>query len=363
MNFQETFFSAFEAVKTNKLRSFLTALGVIIGVASIILLISISTGLQNYISGQFEKLGANSIFVIPGKFRPGPQGGPPRAVNKISFDLAEKLDSLKGDQILDVLPLLEIDVTASYKNKSKITTLAGTKNNYFVYSGIGAEKGRIFSEKDNQSSKNVAVIGKTLAKDLFQTQNPIDKKILISKKAFEVVGVLEPQGNVGGVDVDNQVIIPLNSAKKLTGSNQLNSILIRTTSTETIEPAKQKIDKILKKSLSEDDFTILTQEQLLSSILQIISVLTAALGGIAAISLLVGGIGISNIMLVSVTERTREIGLRKAVGARERDILNQFLTEAVILSLTGGAIGILLGYLGSLLLSNFLQTAVPLGSL
>jgi len=359
MNPFELLTISLEAVRVNKLRSVLTALGVIIGVASIILLISISAGLQGFISSQFEKLGANSLFIIPGKLE-GSFGGPPRTVNKLTFNLVDRLEREKSSAIVDVSPFIEIAVTARFKNASKVTTLDGVKESYFAYSDIKAEKGRVFSEKENDVSKRIAVIGITLARDLYKADNPIDKTISISNKSFVVIGVLESQGNVGGLDIDNMVLIPLNSARKLTGTDQVNSVLVRTTSTNTIPQAKEHIDKILKRTLSEDDYTILSQEQLLSSILQILGVLTAALGGIAAISLLVGGIGISNIMLVSVTERTREIGLRKAVGATNKAILSQFLTESVILSLGGGIMGVLVGYFGSLVLSNFLQTQVPL---
>ena len=360
MNPVELFTISFEAIKTNKLRSVLTALGVIIGVASIILLISISAGLQGYITGQFEKLGANSLFIIPGKLEGSFGGGPPRSVNKLTFNLIEKLEREKSSAIVEVSPFIEIAITARFKNESKVSTLAGVKDSYFADSDIRTQKGRVFSERENDAARRVAVIGTTLARDLYKVDNPIEKNISISNKSFTVIGVLEPQGNVGGVDVDNQVLIPLNSARKLTGAEQVNSIQVKTTSTESIPAAREHIDKILKRTLSEDDYTILSQEQLLSSILQILGVLTAALGGIAAISLLVGGIGISNIMLVSVTERTREIGLRKAVGATNKAILSQFLTESVILSLGGGIVGVLIGYFGSLVLSNFLQTQVPL---
>ena len=355
----ETFYLAIEAIKVNKLRSSLTALGVIIGVSAIILLISISSGLQRYVSGEFEKLGANSLFIVPGKFR-FTGGGPPRAVNKITFKIAEAIEKEKGGVIGEVLPFLEIDVTANYRGKSKITTLFGTKTAYFDLAGIGVESGRIISEGDNTSARRVAVVGKTIASDLYGIEEPVGKKIQVSNKSFQVIGVLKPQGNVGGVDIDNQVIIPLKSARKLTGTDQVNSILVRSSSSTMVPQAKEAVERVLRRSLSEDDFSILTQEQLLSSVLQIIGVLTTALGGIAAISLVVGGVGISNIMLVSVTERTREIGLRKAVGAKPRDILKQFLIEAVILSFSGGLIGVGIGYVGSLILGQFLQTAVPL---
>lgn len=362
MDFFETLQTSIDSLRRNKLRSGLTALGIIIGITAIILLISIGSGLQQFVSGQFEKLGTNSIFIAPGKVQFGPQGGPPRTVNKITFKIAQDLEKNKGSSITEVWPFIEIAVTASSGRESKVTTLAGTNSNYFKEFDIYIDKGRLYNPSDDKAARKVAVIGKTIAEDLYKNQNPIGKTISLSQKKFKVIGVLEPQGNVGGIDVDNQVLIPLSSARKLTGSDQVNSIMVRTASTETLDEAKKQIEKILLRSLSEDDFTIFTQEQLLSSILQILGVLTFGLGAIAAISLVVGGVGISNIMLVSVTERTREIGLRKAVGATPKNILFQFLIEAVILSLFGGLVGVTIGYLGSLVIGQFLKTTVPLWS-
>lgn len=362
MDFFETLQTSTDSLKRNKLRSSLTALGIIIGISAIILLISIGSGLQQFVSSQFEKLGANSIFIAPGKIQFGPQGGPPRSLNKITFKIAQDLEKNKGSAITEVWPFIEIAVTASSGKESKVTTLAGTNSNYFKEFDIAVDKGRIYNQSDDKAARRVAVIGKTIAEDLYKNQNPTNKTISLSQKKFKIIGVLEPQGNVGGIDIDSQVLIPLNSARRLTGSDQVNSILVRTTSTETLDEAKKQVEKVLLRSLSEDDFTIFTQEQLLSSILQILSALTFVLGAIAAISLVVGGVGISNIMLVSVTERTREIGLRKAVGATPKNILFQFLIEAIILSLFGGLIGVSIGYLGSLIIGQFLKTTVPLWS-
>ena len=360
MQITEIFKLALEAIRVNKLRSALTSFGIIIGVAAIILLVSIGSGLQNYVTDQFKKLGANSIFILPGKVQIAAGGGPAQSVNKLTFALMNKLEQKKGTNIEKVLPFIEIFVTASNKNNSKVTRLVATYNDYFSISDIKTASGRIFTDSDEKSSRKVAVIGKSVAKDLYKNQSPIGKQLSLSKKPFTVIGVFEPQGSVAGVDVDNAVIIPLSSGRNLTGSDLVNQVLVRTTSTENISEAKKDIEKILLRTLSEDDFTIMTQEQLLSSILQILGVLTLALGGIAAISLVVGGVGISNIMLVSVTERTREIGLRKAVGARPSDILTQFLIEAVILSLVGGAIGLLIGATGSILISAYIKTSIPL---
>lgn len=360
MDFLEVLQTSVESLRRNKLRSILTALGIIIGILSIILLISIGSGLQKFVSGQFEKLGANTIFLVPGKVQVGPQGGPPRSINKLTFNIVKQIEKNKGANITDVSPFIQTNVTTAFGSNSKITTLEGTKSDYFKQFEIFVENGRVFTDSDNKAARKVAVIGQTLAHDLYKTQNPVGQNISISGKNFKVIGVLAKQGNVGGIDVDNQVLIPLESARKLVGANQVNSVLLRTTSTDTIEPAKLHVAKILNKSLSEDDYTMLSQEQLLSSITQILSVLTLGLGAIAAISLVVGGIGISNIMLVSVTERTREIGLRKAVGATSKNILYQFLTEAIILSLLGGIIGVTLGIVGSLIIGRFLATTVPL---
>ena len=360
MNIREIFRVSLQAIRANKLRSFLTALGVIIGVAAVILLISIGSGLQNYITRQFEGMGTNSLFIIPGKMEFS--GAGTQSINKLTFNLIDKLDKGKGRYITDISPFIEINITASYRNKSKVTRLLGTKSSYFQGFNIRAEKGRLFNEIDNKRARKVAVIGQTLAKDLYGVQNPIGKSISLSNKLFTIIGVLEKEGNVAGVDVDNQVAIPVQSGRILTGADQVNSVLVRVESLSAIPLARKQLERILLRTLSEDDFSILSQEQLLTSVLQIIGVLTLALGGIAAISLIVGGVGISNIMLVSVTERTREIGLRKAVGATPRDILYQFLTEAVILSLFGGLVGVIIGYAGSLVLSIYLQTAVPLWS-
>jgi putative ABC transport system permease protein len=359
MNIAEIIRLAFKAIRANKLRSGLTALGIIIGVASIIILISIGSGLSQFVTNRFENFGTNTLFVAPGKFQFG-GGGPPQRINKLTFNVVRSVERSKGRFISDVSSYIQIFVTVSYRDRSQITQLSGANNNYFKVFGFSVEKGRIYTLQEDKSARKVAVIGKTVAKKLFPNQNPLGKRILISKKPFTVIGVLSSQGNVVGQDIDNIVIIPLQSARVLTGADQVNIILVKTTSAQVMPQAKKQIERILLRTLSEDDFTILTQEQLLDSILQILSVLTVMLGGIAAISLVVGGVGISNIMLVSVTERTREIGLRKAVGARPRDILLQFLFEAVILSALGGFIGVLIGYLGSFIISSYLKTAVPL---
>ena len=239
MQLTEIFKLALEAIRVNKLRSALTSFGIIIGVAAIILLVSIGSGLQNYVTDQFKKLGANSIFILPGKVEFGAGGGPAQSVNKLTFSLMNKLEKEKGPNIEKVLPFIEIFVTASNRNNTKVTRLVATYNDYFSISDIKTSEGRIFTGSEEKSSKKVAVIGKTIAKDLFKNQSPIGKQLSLSKKPFTVIGVFAPQGSVAGVDVDNAVIIPLSAGRVLTGSDLVNQVLVRTTSTENIQEAKK----------------------------------------------------------------------------------------------------------------------------
>ena len=191
MDFTETITLSLEAIKTNKLRSALTALGIIIGVAAIIVLISIGSGLQNYVSKQFEKLGSNSIFILPGKVQVGPRPGPPMSINKLSFNIVDKLQKEKSSNIDKVLPFIEISATASYRGNSKITRLVGTNNDYFAISGLEPQKSRIYSDTEDSAGKKIAIIGQTLAEDLYKSENPIGKKVSLSKKNYNVVGILK----------------------------------------------------------------------------------------------------------------------------------------------------------------------------
>jgi len=249
-----------------------------------------------------------------------------------------------------------------FGDKSKNITLTAISTNGFDVSSLDIVKGRKFTEAEDRAAKKIAVLGPTLANEFFPDINPLGKKITIGSTRYTIIGVTDKLGSVAGQDPDNTAYIPINTYLTQTGTDTISSLLVSAKSQESVEQTKQKINDILLTKLDKDDFTIQSQEQLLSSILSIISFITYALGGIAAISLLVGGIGISNIMLVSVTERTREIGLRKALGATPADILTQFLLEAMILSLIGGSAGVALGFLGSIGLSQFLSTSVPLWS-
>lgn len=358
---------ALTAIRANKLRSLLTMLGVIIGVTSVILLVSIGAGLQRYLDQQFEILGSNILVVLPGSFASEEGGvagfhGPPNLQgSKLTLNHVRDLEKL-GRPITAVTPVFELAGEAVYQQNHQATTIMGITDQYSKVRKLKIEKGRGLNRADISSAKRVAVIGPTLAAKLFGSFTPIGKELTINQRRFAVIGVSEKLGSMLGFDIDNIAYIPITTAQKVFGFNNLMQILVGVDSKESIETANRLIKSYFLKKLAKDDFSLLDQRQILTVINQILGVLTVALGGIAAISLIVGGIGIMNIMLVSVTERTREIGLRKAVGATPRAILTQFLTEAVILSGSGGVIGIILASLSSLILSKFIPTAITLWS-
>lgn len=362
MNPFETIQLSLTAILSNRMRSFLTILGIVIGVMSVIILVSLVTGLQSFITNQISSFGSNLIFVVPGKFGGG-RGPGGIQVNRLETQDATNLKAKLGADA-DVSSVVQKVTTIKYANKTdKDAALFGVESIYpRIISAIKINDGRFFNQSESDAGKRVVLIGTTVQKNLFASQTSLGQKITIVNVKYEVIGVVGPRGSTFGQDQDNAVYIPLIAAKKQFGIDKLNGIYVSAKSAKDVQPLQARITSILSKRLSEDDFTVATQEQALSTIAQITGVLTAALGGIAAISLIVGGIGVMNIMLVSVTERTREIGLRKALGAKPSDIRNQFLVEAVTLSGLGGMIGIAMGILVSLIIGRFLTTTVPLWS-
>lgn len=363
MNILEFFLLALRSLKANKSRALLTMLGIIIGVASVILLVSIGTGLQAFVTQQFATLGSNTLFILPGKvdFR---SGGPSTPVSK--FELSDVSDILRSsDDITEVMPGVAQMSVWKAKGKTIQVETIGIWENYFSIVTFEPELGDIIRQTDVERSRKVVVLGATAAKDLFGDTDPIGQYITTGDIRYQVKGVLKPKGGGGGglgADIDARAFIPFTSGLRQFNQRNPYMILVQTTNQDTVTSAGEAIKRTLGKRLKTDDFTLIQQTELLNTITQFLGVITVALGGIAAISLLVGGIGIMNIMLVSVTERTREIGLRKAVGATSRDILLQFLIEAIILSLLGGIIGIALGTLGSLALRAFIRTSVTIWS-
>lgn len=358
MDILETTRSALIAILANRMRSFLTVLGIVIGVTSVILLISLVTGLQTYITSQIEGLGSNLLFVIPGRIGGARSPGGVQA-NRLTYSDATNL-RLKLSGEAQVSAVIQRNAALKFTNKlDKGVAVFGVEANYPKIISIKLAEGRFFNESEQQSARKVAVIGQTVKNNLFGEGKTLGQQLDVSGLKYTVVGIASKRGSTFGIDQDNSIYIPFTSAQRQFGIDRLNTIYISVNNADNVKNTQNAAIGILKKRLSEDDFTIQSQEQTLSTISQITSVLTAALGGIAAISLIVGGIGIMNIMLVSVTERTREIGLRKAVGARPGDIRNQFLIEAITLSGLGGILGILIGVASSLFIGVFFTTTVP----
>ncbi len=358
MQILQTIRSSFTAILSNKVRSFLTTLGIVIGVTSVILLIAVVSGLQTFITTQIQGLGSNLLFVVPGRIGGAHSPGGVQE-NKLVYPDALNLKVKLGNEA-EVSGAVQKNAVLKFKNKNdKGVAIFGVEANYPKIISVKLTSGRFFKEADQQAARRVAVIGQTVKSNLFAQGQVLNQTIDVAGQKYTVMGILEPRGSIFGMDQDNSIYVPITTAQRQFGIERLNTIYIGANNPDNVSNVQKKATTILKKRLTEDDFTIQSQAQALSTISQITGVLTLALGGIAAISLLVGGIGIMNIMLVSVTERTREIGLRKAVGARPSDIRNQFLIEAIILSGFGGVIGILLGIIFAFIIGRFFTTTVP----
>ncbi len=354
--------SSIRSILKNKSRTILTSLGIIIGVSSVILLVSIGNGLKSYVADQFESLGSNLLFVMPGTIM---QNGPNGSSSLIKFTERDVVNLKKINDVV-VLPMVETRGKVKYlKNEAKpgvifVTADYGKNMNSLPSPG----NGRWFTTGEENQKAKVAVIGPELKEKLFGDSGFLNKKINYAGTNFKVIGMLDSKGRgIGGQSTDNAIYIPLTVGFVLSNNHDIQSIVIKANNKEHLEiitkEAKNIMGKVYKK---EDSFTVADQAQILTSINTILSTLTIALSGIAAISLVVGGIGIMNIMLVTVNERTREIGLRKAIGAYPRAILLQFLIEAIILSCLGGGIGIILGSLGALGIDKVFPAKVTLQS-
>lgn len=341
MNLWESFSVAFDGLKANKMRSFLTMLGVIIGVAAVILLVSMGQGVKSYVTEDIERLGPNTVYTMAGKMEHG--GGPPTLGAKpLKLEDARAIENHAAG-VAGVAPMIESSARAEYRVESKRAVTQGVTANFAEISSFELSQGKFFNSAQVEGARSVCVLGAETAEQLFGDKKAIGEHISLAGRRFKVVGVMEKQGGLAGMDADNAVYLPITAAQKLFGTDILASIVIEARDADSVDLVVREVKKVLGRRLSEDDFTVMTMGELLTMFQQILNTLTTVLSGIAAISLLVGGIGIMNIMLVSVTERTREIGIRKAVGARTSDILVQFVIESVTLSLSGGALGIGLG--------------------
>jgi putative ABC transport system permease protein len=351
----EHFKIALSAIWAKKVRSFLTMLGVIIGVFTVVELLAVGQGVKAALSKEIERMGSNILIIVPGKLEPGQYN--PAATLGVSTLTVEDVDTLqqKIDTISHIAPLMLI--SSPVESEGKILTspmVLGTTTDFFGVTESELSSGRFFTGQEGEESRRVAVIGYPVAQELFGSAESVGKKIKIRGEEFEIVGILEePEETIstfGGPNFDTAVYLPFKTGEAVTETSQVFRILLRVQTAEEITPVKEGIPSILKENHDgADDFTVFTQEDLVGLLGSVLDLMTALLGTLGAISLLVGGIGIMNMMLVSVTERTREIGIRKAIGATSTDILFQFLIESIVLSVLGGLIGIGLS-LGSAML-------------
>ncbi|WP_267384286.1 ABC transporter permease [Cyanobacterium sp. uoEpiScrs1] len=349
MNILEKFKISVAMLAANKLRTSLTMLGIIIGNASVIATIGLGQGSQKLANEQLEFLGPNILFVMPGnqKSRRTTLNVPKTLVLEDAQAISSQVSTIKA-----IAPEINQRQLISYRKKNTNATLVGTNSEYSSVRDFSVATGRFINQIDLKRNQRVAVIGSEIAHNLSLFRSPIGEKIRINNISFEIVGVMEPKGSFLGTNQDESIIIPLTTmASQIVGQTSpygitLSVIHIEAKNTDTVRAAKFQIENLLRlrhKITTEDDFRVLTSKQIMSIVKVITSGLTIMLVGIASISLIVGGIGVMNIMLVSVTERTPEIGLRKALGATQEDILVQFLIEAVIIAISGGVIGIILG--------------------
>ena len=353
---------AIRSLFANKLRSSLTMLGIIIGVGAVITLMSVGRGAQATVTSTFEQMGTNVIYVMPSG-GVGGLAGMARAKPTLTLDDAEALERVYS--VVGVAPASENYAEVTAGDESVITIITGVTPEYQQVLNYPIASGQFISDRNVAHRDMVVVLGDKVAEDLFGSDDPIGQRVKIKGKRFTVIGVLEAKGGAFmGVSMDDIVVTPiatfqtkLFTQRTATGEDTIQSIAVQVASAEAIDGAIEEIEAVLRKRHriaegEEDDFAVISQEQILGMLQEVTGVFTLFLGAIAGISLLVGGIGIMNIMLVSVTERTREIGIRKAVGAKRRNILIQFLLEASILSLVGGSIGIIGGWVLSRLISQ-----------
>ncbi|MEL7083990.1 MAG: ABC transporter permease [Cyanobacteria bacterium P01_A01_bin.3] len=352
MNFAESLSMAVKTLTANKLRSTLTMLGIVIGNASVIALVGVGEGAQDYVESEIEGLGPNLLFVLPGnqESQRASFNQPKTLVLSDAEAIAEQVPSIAA-----VAPEFNARATISMGNRSTNTTVVGTTSDFPVVRNFDLGSGRFLSDLDRQRNTPVAVLGADLAERLFTTRDPVGQRIRIDNVSFQVIGVLVGKGSDVGLNYDDAAIVPITTlASRISGETspfgtELTYIAASVNDEANMNAAEFQIANLLRlrhKIVDEDDFVIRSQQTLLEFTGTVTQALTLLLAAIAGISLLVGGIGIMNIMLVSVKERTQEIGLRKAVGASQQDILMQFTIEAVILAAAGGAIGIVIGSAG-----------------
>ncbi len=343
MSFREIIRLAIEALTANKLRSGLTMLGLIIGVAAVVLLVSIGEGARKFITKEFEGMGTNLIMVQPGKTDKKQRIGPPMGGSKEKLTLQDVTAIERQARNIDAVTGVTMG-SASIKYEGAVSNVSvlGSNAEFIRIFTLKLSEGEFFGNEADTQGRRVVVLGVDIAKNLFADTSGIGKLVKINGSEFRVIGVTAKAGNSLGFNFDEIAFIPTQASLKLFNEDKLLGLRAKAKSKASVEDAVNEVKEILKaRHNGEEDFTVLTQDSMLETMNTILGMLTYMLGAIAMISMLVGGIGIMNIMLVSVTERTREIGIRRAVGARQKDVLRQFLAEALALSLVGGLIGLL----------------------
>jgi putative ABC transport system permease protein len=354
------FLLALRELRRNVLRSFLTILGIVIGVAAVIVMVTLGSGATVQVSQQIASLGSNVVMLIPGQMGPGRGSTVAPFRDDDVAAIARDIADLKA-----VVPVASRSVTTVFANKNWSSSVTGTTNDYFTASNWVIERGRAFTESEMRAGKPACVIGATVLKELFGAQDAMGSKIRLKNVSCEVIGQLKAKGQTGmGRDQDDIIVIPLRTfQRRIAGNRDIAMIQMSVRDETAMDRVKSAVERLMRerRHLSpneENDFSLLDTRQIAQTLTSTTRILTLLLSAVAAVSLLVGGIGIMNIMLVSVTERTREIGIRLAIGAYERDVLTQFLVEAVVLASFGGLFGVLLALAVSAVLAQVLQ--VPL---
>ena len=354
MNFFTTFFTALDALNSNKLRSGLTLLGIIIGVSAVITLMAIGRGAQESITSRIESLGTNLLFIRSGATNSfGFSGAQGSAANLTLEDSEALKDPMLAPSVVSVAPETQLRGQLVYQRENSNTRLLGITPEYLPVRSFEVEKGQSITSTHINMAAQVIILGPDVAENLFGLREPVSQTIRVNGRDFEVIGVMKSKGSGGFGNQDDQAYVPISTAYYRLGTQRtpqgeisVQVVNVQVRDDDVTDAAVDEITSILRlrhRITDEDDFTITNQQETIEALEETTNTFVVFLGAIASISLLVGGIGIMNIMLVSVTERTREIGIRKAMGAKRNDILSQFLVEAVLLSLTGGFLGVALG--------------------
>lgn len=357
--------SAFEDFSRNKGRTFLTSLGIVIGVLSVVILIAFGLGLKKYINDQFQSLGSNIIRVVPGQILKGGSFSASSGMSTIRFDSRDVLKLQRVKSAAYVIPIVTRSLLVSIGKGTEPATLYASTHDIFLALNLKTRFGNIFTKTDVEKRSKIAVIGPKIAAKLFGTEDAaLGKIIKVDNQNFRVQGVLESKGGggFGGPDLDSFIYMPHTTAQVFNPDKKFYAIIVKSSSDVSIATAKDEIKTALLKRYKEDDFSVIDQAELLGAIEGIFGMLNTVLVAIAAVSLVVGGIGIMNIMYVTVTERIKEIGIRRALGARTSDILLQFLVESVALSILGGLLGLGLAYIIVFFMQSFFPAYIDVNS-